>query len=154
MLSNSKTNMKRAILLLFLIGIFSIGNAQSNVDVKEMVGFGCYEDGSKSKPVQKVSRLIDKEEYDTIILLLDSKNNAEKFLAVVVCEKLSELNKVNLSKELKSKVTEIYKSNGIVSVCSGCIYWDKLTLKKILAKENNIRVSANYWLDYKFKSKK
>ncbi len=40
-----------------------------------MVGFGCYEDGSQSKPVQKVSRLIDKEKFNSIIKLLDSENN-------------------------------------------------------------------------------
>ncbi|MFL1013702.1 hypothetical protein [Flavisericum labens] len=137
--------------LTFIISISINGIAQSNVDVNEMVGFGCYEDGSQSKPVQKVSRLIEKEKYNSIVKLLDSKNNAEKYLAVVVCEKLTELNKLTLTKELKEKIAEIYKSNGIVSVCSGCVYWDKLTLKKMLNKENDMRISANYWLDYKFK---
>ncbi|UNZ00362.1 hypothetical protein MQE36_08480 [Zhouia spongiae] len=137
--------------LTFIISIPINGIAQSNVDVNEMVGFGCYEDGSQSKPVQKVSKLIDKEKYNSIIKLLDSENNAEKYLAVVVCEKLTELNKLTLTKELKEKISEIYKSNGIVSVCSGCVYWDKLTLKKILDKENDMRISTNYWLDYKFK---
>jgi calcineurin-like phosphoesterase len=137
--------------LTFIISISINGIAQSNVDVNEMVGFGCYEDGSQSKPVQKVSKLIDKEKYNSIIKLLDSENNAEKYLAVVVCEKLTELNKLTLTKELKEKIAEIYKSNGIVSVCSGCVYWDKLTLKKMLDKENDMRISASYWLDYKFK---
>ncbi|MFY0715401.1 hypothetical protein J1D01_17235 [Seonamhaeicola sp. NFXS20] len=137
--------------LTFIISISINGIAQSNVDVNEMVGFGCYEDGSQSKAVQKVSKLIDKEKYNSIIKLLDSENNAEKYLAVVVCEKLTELNKLTLTKELKGKISEVYKSNGIVSVCSGCVYWDKLTLKKMLDKENDMRISANYWLDYKFK---
>jgi hypothetical protein len=146
--------MKRTIITLsFLIGIFINANAQSNIDVNEMVGFGCYEDGSQSKPVQKVSRLIDKEKYNSIIKLLDSENNAEKYLAVIVCEKLTELNKLTLTKELKDKITEIYKSDGIVSICSGCVYWDKLTLKIMLDKENHMRISSNYWLDYKLKSK-
>ena len=137
--------------LTFIISISINGIAQSNVDVNEMVGFGCYEDGSQSKPVQKVSKLIDKEKYNSIIKLLDSENNAEKYLAVVVCEKLTELNKLTLTKKQKEKISEIYKSSGIVSVCSGCVYWDKLTLKKMLDKENDMRISENYWLNYKFK---
>lgn len=144
--------MKTRLILIFTIGIFSIGNAQHNIDVKEMVGFACYEGGTQSKSVQKVSLLIDKKKYNSIIKLLDSENNAEKFLAVIVCEKLSELNKLSLTKELENKIATIYESEGITSVCSGCVYWDKLTLKKMLEKGNNMRVSANHWLDSKFKS--
>ena len=143
--------MKIIITLFLLIGISNSGNAQANVNVNEMVGFGCYEDGSQSKPVQKVSRLIEKEKYKSIVKLLDSENNAEKYLAVLVCEKLIELNKLTLTNELNEKIGEIYNSDGIVSVCSGCVYWDKLTLKDMLDKENNMRISSNYWLDYKFK---
>jgi hypothetical protein len=138
--------------LTLLIAISISGNAQSNVDVNEMVGFGCYEDGSQSKPVQKVSRLIDKEKFNSIIKLLDSENNAEKYLAVIVCEKLAELDKLILTKEMNEKIAELYNSDGIVSVCSGCVYWDKLTLKNMFEKENHMRISSNYWLDYKFKS--
>ena len=138
--------------LTLLIAISISGNAQSNVDVNEMVGFGCYEDGSQSKPVQKVSRLIDKEKFNSIIKLLDSENNAEKYLAVIVCEKLAELDKLILTKEMNEKIAELYNSDGIVSVCSGCVYWDKFTLKNMFEKENHMRISSNYWLDYKFKS--
>ncbi|RCW88566.1 hypothetical protein [Winogradskyella arenosi] len=145
--------MKQIIITLTLLIAISIsGNAQSNVDVNEMVGFGCYEDGSQSKSVKKISRLIDKEKFNSIIKLLDSENNAEKYLAVIVCEKLAELDKLILTKELNEKITELYKSHEVVSVCSGCVYWDKLTLENILDKENHIRISSNYWLNYKFKS--
>lgn len=144
--------MKRLFTWTFLMIFSIIGYAQSNVDVNEMIGFGCYEDGSQSIPVQKVSRLIDKEKYTTIVNLLDSENNAEKFLAVIVCEKLIELNKLTQTQELKEKISAIYKSKGMVSVCSGCVYRDKLTLENILQKENNMRISANYWLKRKFQS--
>lgn len=136
---------------ILLMVIPSIGNSQGDIDVNEMVGFGCYEDGSQSKSVEKVSRLIDKSKFNSIIKLLDSDNNAERFLAVTVLEKLSDLGKINLTKKLRGKIAEIYNSDRIVSVCSGCIYWDKLTLKAVLEEGNNMRVAADYWLDYKFK---
>ncbi|NOY47221.1 MAG: hypothetical protein GXO84_03255 [Chlorobi bacterium] len=145
--------MKQLIITLtFLIGISISGNGQSNVDYNEMVGFGCGFAGEQSKPVQKVSKLIDKEKYDTIVQLLDSDNNAERFLAVVVCEKLIELNKLTLSKELKDKISIVYKSYARVSVCSGCTYWNKLTLTKMLENDNHMRLSANYWLEHKLKT--
>lgn len=146
--------MKRILIVVtLLIGIPIIGNAQSNISYEEMVGFGCGFGGETSKTVKKVSKLIDRGKYDKIIKLLDSDNNAERFLAVVVCEKLSELKKLVISDELKNKISIIYKSNAFVSVCSGCTYWDNLTLKKILETENSMRISANSWLDDKFKIK-
>jgi hypothetical protein len=151
---NNLKKMKRIIItLIFLIGISVNGNSQSKINFNEMVGFGCGFAGIKSKPVQKVSKLIDKEKYDSIVQLLYSENNAEKFLAVIVCEKLIELNKLNSSKELNEKISIIYKSTDRVSVCSGCTYWDKLTLAKVLDNNNNMRKSANQWLENKFKTK-
>ncbi|MBG6133693.1 hypothetical protein IWQ47_005165 [Aquimarina sp. EL_43] len=146
--------MKRILIVLTLLtGIPITGNAQSHINYEEMVGFGCAFGGEPSKSVKKVSKLIDKEKYDKIVKLLDSDNNAERFLAVVVCEKLSELKKLAISDELKDKISIIYKSNAFVSVCSGCTYWDNLTLKKMLESENSMRISANYWLEHKFKTK-
>ena len=144
---------RKLITLIFLIGLFVIGNAQTNVDDNEMVGFACYEGGSESKPVEFVSRLIDTEKYDSIIDLLDSEYNAERYLAVIVAEKLNELKKIILTREQKDKISKIYNSKGIVSVCSGCTYEDTLTLKSMLEKDNEMRISGNYWLDYKFKTK-
>jgi hypothetical protein len=60
-----------------------------------MVGYGCYITGTPTKAVQKVSSFIDNEKIDEIIVLLDSKNAAEKYLAVIVLEKLDEKTKFN-----------------------------------------------------------
>lgn len=140
------------ITLTLLIGFAFSGNAQSDIDYNEMVGFGCGFAGEQSKPVQKVSKLIDKEKYYSIIQLLDSDNNAERFLAVVVCEKLIELNKLTSSKDLQDKISIVHKSYDRVSVCSGCTYWDKLTLTKMLENGSPMRIHANYWLDHIFKT--
>jgi len=142
--------MKKILIFLFVISVISIGKAQG-VNDNEMIGFNCYFSGDPSKTVQKVSQLIDKEKYKTIVKLLDSDNNAERFLAVVVCEKLTELKKLTMTPKLKEKIAEIYNSNEIVSVCSGSTYSGNLALKKVLEKENNIRILANFWIGYKFK---
>ena len=145
--------MKYFIIILLSFLSITTAKAQSGLNSDEMVGFACAYAGSPSKTVDKVSKLIDKEEYQTIIKLLDSKNNAERFLAVIICEKLIELKKLTSTKEMSAKILDIYNSNDKVSVCSGCTYWDTMTLKNILLKSNHIRVSAQFWLDQKFKKK-
>lgn len=128
------------------------GYSQTQIDHEEMVGFGCGFAGVQSPSVKKVSKLLDKKKYNAIIQLLDSDNNAEQFLAVVVCEKLNELNIVNLSEELIEKISLVYNSKFVVPVCSGCMYWDRLTVGKMLESEHHMRILANYWLENKFKS--
>ena len=144
---------KVLITLLFIIGLVFNANAQSKIDFNQMVGFGCGFAGEPSTIVQTVSNLIDTEDYLKIVQLLDSENNAEKFLAVVVCEKLSELNKIKITNDQKEKISSIHNSDALVSVCSGCTYWDQLTLKKMLVNNNPMRVSANYWIESKFTKK-
>jgi len=139
---------------ILIIGISIIGNAQTEFNEKEMVGFACAYGGEESKSVKKFSRLIDKSKYRTIIKLLDSNKNAEKYLAVIILEKLSELGIINLSNEQNRKILKIYDSKEMVSVCSGCSYYTTHTLEDILDKENIMRQSAKFWLDYKFKPNK
>ncbi|MGJ8594110.1 MAG: hypothetical protein ACSHXF_16285 [Aquaticitalea sp.] len=135
------------IILTCFIGMSFSGKAQMDVDHKEMIGFGCGFAGQESESVQKVSKLIERKYYDAIVKLLDSDNNAERFLAVIVSEKLTELNKLSLKEETKEKILKLYKSNALVSVCSGCTYWDKLSLTKMLQNDHSIRVSSKYWLE-------
>ena len=146
--------MKRHLtLLILLFGLLSFANSQPNVDVDEMLGFACFYGGTQSKSVKKVSILIDEKKYDSIIELLDSKNKAEQYLAVIVIEKLDELDEIQLKNKQKDKISKLYSSKKKVSVCSGCIYWDKLTLESILKKNNKMRIPENYWLDNKISSK-
>jgi len=64
--------------ILFFLLISNTNYAQKGIDDKEMVGFGCSISGVSSKPVYKVSELIDSSKYDQVIKLLESKNSAEK----------------------------------------------------------------------------
>lgn len=141
------------ITIILLISLSSISNAQKKVDVKEMVGFGCYSSGIQSKPVSKVTALINNVDYESVLKLLNSKNNAEKFLAVITCERLQELGKIRLNEEQKKQIKQSYTSKDLVSVCSGCIYWDKLSFKTLLDKKekNQIRELADYWLERQLK---
>lgn len=52
---------------------------------KGTVGYACYFGGQPSTSVRKMSKLIEKSEYRTIVELLGKGNTAEKYLAALVC---------------------------------------------------------------------
>jgi|SRR5690554_5418280 len=153
MLLNVETlgNLKGVVFLLTLLtGISIHGNGQSKAAHKEILGFACYEAGTSTAAVQKVEALIDEGKYDKIMKLLDSANTAERFLAVVACEKLAERGVLTLTEYQKKRIIENYNSERKVYVCAGCVYQDELELQTILHKENDFRRSAEHWFDFNF----
>jgi len=75
--------MKILLTIFFIVGIYSIGIAQSNDNIKGAIGFACTVAGSPSSAVHNVSQLIYKADFYGISKLLDSKINAERYLAVL-----------------------------------------------------------------------
>ncbi len=128
---------------LLLISFHSV--AQDNVDIKKMVGFACYYSGEPTKSVIKVTKLLQNSNYNKISSLLTSRNSGEKFLAVIILQKLSEVKKYELNQEERSLILKLKSSDELVSVCYGCIYFDKLPMRILLSEPNYI--GYNYWLD-------
>ncbi|MBL4643495.1 MAG: hypothetical protein JKY44_07890 [Flavobacteriaceae bacterium] len=137
--------------LFFLIGILSGMNAQNNVDKNEMVGFACYFAGQPSKAVQKVTTKLNNKKYDAIAKLLTSDNKAERYLAVISIEKLAKLNKYNLNETEKNLIAKIKQSDELVSVCSGCTYFEKVSLKELLTKKK--KLFGRNWLKRNIKNR-
>ncbi|WP_394908070.1 hypothetical protein [uncultured Mesonia sp.] len=136
---------------LFLIGILSGMNAQDNVDKNEMVGFACYFAGQPSKTVKKVTTKLNNKKYNSIAKLLTSDNTAERYLAVISLEQLAELNKYNLNETEKNLIAEIKQSDELVSICSGCTYFEKVSLKELLTEKK--KLFAKNWLNRNIKTK-
>jgi mRNA-degrading endonuclease RelE of RelBE toxin-antitoxin system len=136
--------------IVFLIGILSVLNAQDNVDKNEMVGFACYFEGSESKTVEKYAQKLKSKNYNWISKRLNSDNNAERYMSVITLEKLTELGKYKLKKAELKLIAEIKISTELVSVCSGCTYFEKVPLKEILRKEKIL--FAQNWLNYYLKN--
>ena len=131
--------------IVFLIGILSVLNAQDNVDKNEMVGFACYFEGSQSKTVEKYTHKLENKNYSWISKKLNSENNAEKYMSVITLEKLTELGKYELNETELKLITEIKISNELVSVCSGCTYFEKVSLKELLSKKK--KLFGKNWLE-------
>ena len=139
-------------LLYILAFLFLTSNlliAQDNVVKNEMVGFACYFEGSQSKTVQKVTNKLNNKNYKAISKILTSDNNAERFMAVITLEKLAELKKYDLNETEKKLISEIKQSDELVSICSGCTYFEKVSLKEILTEKN--KLFAQNWLNRNFK---
>ena len=115
----------------------------------EMIGFACYFNGEPSKTVKRITRKLKMKNYKYVARMLNSNNNAERYMAVIVLEKLAELNEYYLTESNKKHITEVKQSTELVSVCSGCTYFDKVELKKMF--ESELLLLAQNWLNYNFK---
>ncbi|WP_299218429.1 hypothetical protein [uncultured Aquimarina sp.] len=141
--------MKSTSLVIFLlIGLMGNGIAQEKIDQKEMIGFACFFGGMPTDPVLKVTKKLYEKKYKTIAKMLQSKNNAERYMAAVTLEKLEESNKYTLSEKDKTEIEKIKQSSEVVSVCSGCSYFDVIELKKMFSTE--MKLGTERWLDKHF----
>ncbi|GER60911.1 hypothetical protein [Patiriisocius marinus] len=130
--------------ILFLTGFVCFTNAQENINKKQVVGFACYFDGKPSKTVEKYTLKLENKKYQWISRRLDSDNNAEKYLSVLSLENLSNLGNYKLSKKEIAIIQEVKNSKELVSVCSGCSYFQKVCLKDMFTVE--MRTMSTNWL--------
>lgn len=137
--------MRTGVILILLYCLTTLLHAQDKRDEKEMVGFGCSYSGLPTKPVIKVTEMLETKKYKEVAGLLSSRNQAEKYLAVISVEKLVAIGKYELSDTEKVLISEARLSDKLVSVCSGCTYSDKVSLKEMLANDNFI--GAKFWID-------
>jgi hypothetical protein len=114
-------------------------------DDKNMVGFGCYFQGTETPPVKKVRNLIQTNRFNDISNLLTKGKNSEKYLAVITLERLDAMGQYNMTDRERTAITEIKKSDKMVSICSGCTYFDKVSLRTMFSEANFI--GNQFWLD-------
>jgi hypothetical protein len=135
-----------SILMVIILGCSTFfARAQDQNSTDKMVGFGCGFAGQPTIAVVRISKLIEEESYVKISSLLVSKNEAEKYLAVICLERLAQLGKYQISEIEKGLIAKARSSSKIVPVCSGCTYFDKVSLKKMLADDSFI--GSKFWLE-------
>ena len=129
-----------------------IAGAQLGQDGKywdqNSVGFGCGYSGSASRPVSRVLHYFQNRNYKKIKEGLTSELPADRFLAVVLLEKLHARNELPLTQEEMRTMDTIRKSEIRVPVCSGCTYWNEEPMNQLLSPSHPIYVSAGYWFDH------
>ncbi len=68
-------------------------------DYNNTIGFICGGAGSSTPIVNRTYKKIDSKKYTAIISMLYSKNAAENFLGVILCEKLNDKGKIKLTEK-------------------------------------------------------
>ncbi len=137
-------------LIVLLCSSFNFIIAQSNEIEIPLLGFGCSETLNPTKAVGQFGILLKTKKYKKITNALYSENSAEKFLSVIISEKLKSLGKIRLTEKDSLKIAEIKNSNELITVCSGCTYYDKLTMRQLFDEKNIIKESSIIWLMYYF----
>ncbi|MBL0741460.1 hypothetical protein [Chryseolinea lacunae] len=138
--------MKIFMIIIFLVCVVNFGYSQQrNRNESRMVGFGCYKVGEPTKAVVKVTTLLNGRNYEAIASLLDAENPAERCLAVIALERLVQLTKFELTEAQSNLISKAKNSQRIVWVCSGCTYFDRVTMQKMFSKDNFL--GSQFWLD-------
>lgn len=112
-----------------------------------LVGFACFEGGSESNIVRQFSEFLIKKDYPSIVSKLLSINPAEKYLATIVSLRLHQKQLIELSKKELKQIKSNKSSNDIVSICSGCTDWNKLTIQELFQSDRNfLKDQTERWL--------
>lgn len=144
----NKKIITKLVSIVFLIGFISIVNAQNNVDRNEMIGFSCGWAGTPSETVETFTTKLISKNYDWIAKQLTSKNTAYKYMSVITLEKLIELGTYTLNDTQLKLIVDIKKSSELVTVCSGCTYFQKVEMKHMFTVK--MMTVASGWLNYNF----
>lgn len=140
---------KQLLLLLLIVLIKSSPTYSQYKDYDKVLGFACGGAGSSTSVVRNAGTFLFEKKYKPIIKFLYSKNTAENFLGVIICEKLEQKKLIILKQKDLQRISMLYKSDKLVAVCGGCIPSENLKLSLLLKYKNSegIREEADYWLN-------
>lgn len=127
-LYNTKSrNRRRLIFILSILLVFAL-----NISAQNRIGFACGYAGGKSESVALIDSLVSNREYVEIKELLNSRDNGEKCLAIIVCEILENKGKISLTDKELDEIKKSYLSKKKIKICSGCTYYAEPTIEEIL----------------------
>src|SRR5689334_10878640 len=104
-------------------------------DVKTIVGFACFYEGRPTKSVRRAERHLSNSNYKFFSKMLVAPESYNKFLAVIVLERLDRIGKRSMTEKEKKLVNMIRQSEEPVTYCSGCACCGQLSLRRILSFE-------------------
>jgi hypothetical protein len=137
-----------AILVISMLSCYS-GNIFAQVefetDERKMVGFGCFYEGRETKVVTRFGKMLTQHRYESVIRMLQSKNTAERFMAVICVERLVAAGRITIDADEKALIEEIRTSEESVALCSGCLPYPDIPIKDAFDSEILWRKTA--WLD-------
>ena len=97
-----------------------------------------------------------KKKFNRVVKLMDSNDNAEKFMASLVSLQIYQDGIISLSKEQAKKAEDILNSNVKIALCSGCTYYETLSMKELFTRRNDATFFFNFefknWLEYSLKN--
>ena len=117
------------------------------IDPNNLIGFACYYSGKKSNPVKLFSKLIVDKNYSEIRKRLEDKKPAIKYLAIIVCKKLEEKGKVQLSEREQNLININIKSSEKITICSGCTNEEELSIEEMFTEGNFLKKQTESWMN-------
>lgn len=128
---------KIKLIISIIVSLLSFLTYSQQKNSNTILGFACGGTGNATKAVHNVYQTMVEKKFQEVTKLLYSKSPAEKFLAVIICEKLAEKRKIELTQKDLDKIKNLYHSDELVHVCGGCTFEGSLKMSVLLnAKED------------------
>ena len=139
----------RLLLTILLLSFYLVGFGQSDEDSNNIIGYTCGYGLEESIPVLKIGNKVIEKDYKGISNLIFNGTGAEKFLSVVVLERLDSLNEYQIDSLERNQINLIKKSFEQVYLCWGCTESYRRGLTELFVPE--YLNEACTWLDRKLK---
>jgi len=117
------------------------------ISEKEMIGFGCWYEGRRTKPVEQGLQLLSNKNLNGLRKNLNNSNSAKQFFAVLALTKLDSAGTIELTSLELEQIGNIQNSNKKIAFCSGCTAFYETTLSEALYDNSEIYLTSNFWLN-------
>lgn len=118
---------------------------QKIIDENSLVGFACYYAGRRSEPVESITEILERKNYDELKKKISSNKPAEKYLATFACIRLSENKIIKLNNNELSQIDENKKSDLKIYFCGGCTKKENYKLSQLFSEKIEFITEVEDW---------
>lgn len=120
---------------------------QKIIDENSLVGFACYYAGRRSEPVENITEILERKNYDELKKKISSNKPAEKYLATFACIRLSENKIIKLNNNELSQIDENKKSDLKIYFCGGCTEKENYKLSQLFSEKIEFITEVEDWFN-------
>lgn len=117
------------------------------IDENSLVGFACYYSGRKSKPVENITEILEKKNFEKLKEKIVSNKPAEKYLATFACLKLLEKGIIQLNNNELNQIDKNKQSEEKIYFCGGCTVDENYKLSQLFTEKTEFTSAVENWFN-------
>ena len=117
------------------------------IDENNLVGFACYYSGRRSEPVEKITEILERKNYNELKKKISSEKPAEKYLATFACIKLLKNEIIELDQNELNQIEENKKSDLKIDFCGGCTNNENYKISELFSEKIEFTTAVENWFN-------